>query len=188
MNRPFSLQSGAGCQKNFTPCEGEEVFFLDIPFYRTRPLPDFPGCESGSIAPECGLRAISAVPACDQDRSICQQCRCREQTKSLLSVRHGPELSRPRVEHFDGFLGATRDKNGAIGERDCRELKTRRTHRSRSLEAPRGRVEGRKTVESVRSVVPPMMRTVPSLSTAPACLRRVVRRLPVEVNWPVPGS
>src|SRR5436189_269975 len=31
------LQSGAGCQKNFTLCEGEEVFFLDIPFYRTRP-------------------------------------------------------------------------------------------------------------------------------------------------------
>ena len=29
------LQSGAGCQKNFTLCEGEEVFFLDIPFYRT---------------------------------------------------------------------------------------------------------------------------------------------------------
>src|SRR5216117_1763837 len=28
-----ALQSGAGCQKNFTLCEGEEVFFLDIPFY-----------------------------------------------------------------------------------------------------------------------------------------------------------
>jgi len=32
------LQSGAGCQKNFTLCEGEEVFFLDIPFYRTSPF------------------------------------------------------------------------------------------------------------------------------------------------------
>ncbi len=93
---------------------------------------------------------MSTVPACYQDRSVCEECRRREETKPLLSVRYSHKLSRPRVEHLDGFLGTTRDNNRAIKERDCRELEARKTHRGRGLEVSRGRVEGLGTVQNGR--------------------------------------